>query len=171
MYRPLEAYLEENKPGDKAMTRKLAVTVFAMSLTLVGCGSSSTTKPDVGADVKAPVADVAGPEAAKPDLAVVPGPEVGVPTPDAPIPDAAVPADTATPDAPVADVGRDGGQLGDGGSLTDVKAEGGARPEGGIDVPIGKLDALDAPATDAPDAGDGGTLDGGTVDGGDGGRG
>jgi hypothetical protein len=32
------------------MMRKLAVTVFAMSLTLAGCGSSSSSKKDAAAD-------------------------------------------------------------------------------------------------------------------------
>jgi hypothetical protein len=42
------------------MIRKLAVTVFAMSLTLVGCGSSSTSKkPDAATDSTTAV-DVAG---------------------------------------------------------------------------------------------------------------
>ena len=131
------------------MTRKLAVTVFAMSLTLVGCGSSSTTKPDVGVDAKL-TADVVAPTQ---DLAPVSGPEAGQ-TPDVAVDNAIIaPADGPLPDLPVVVV--DGG-------LLDTKPA--------TDVPPVKLDAPDAPAVDAPDAGDGAVRDGGTVDGGDAGQ-
>jgi hypothetical protein len=137
------------------MTRKLALTVFAMSLTLVGCGSSSTTKPDVGVDAKV-TADVVAPTQ---DLAPASGPEAGQ-TPDvAPVDTAIIPpADGPLPDLPVVVV--------DGGLLD-------TRPA--TDVPAVKLDAPDAPAVDAPDAGDGAVRDGavhdgGTVDGGDAGQ-
>ena len=144
------------------MTRKLTVTVFAMSLTLVGCGSSSTTKPDVGADVKPASPDVAGSEAAKLDVAVVPGPEAGQ-TPDVGQPDVAL-VDTATPDVSVADAGVDAG---DAGSLVPDTRPADARPDGGIDAP--RLDAPDAPAVDASDAGDGSSSEAGAAS--DGGRG
>lgn len=133
------------------MTRKLAVTVFAMSLTLVGCGSSSTTKPDVGVDAKV-TADVVPPTQ---DLAPVTGPEAGLPTPDGPIAD--MPVVTPTPDGHVADlpvVVPDGGTL-----VPDTKPA--------TDVPADTT--KDAPSVDAPDVGDG-SHDGGTVDGGDAGQ-
>src|ERR1700690_4000589 len=131
------------------MTRKLAVTVFAMSLSLVGCGSSSTTKPDVGVDAKL-TADVVAPTQ---DLGPVSGPEAGQ-TPDVAPVDTAIPTpDGPRPDLPVAVV--DGG-------LLDTKPA--------TDVPPVKLDAPDAPAVDAPDAGDGAVHDGGTIDGGDAGQ-
>ena len=161
MYRPKEAYLEKNNPGDKSMTRKLAVTVFAMSLTLVGCGSSSTTKSDAAPDVKPPV-DVAAPDAAKPEVQPT-QPEVGPPV-DVAQADVAVPVDIAvTPDAQVIDAGVDAGDVG---VLPDARPVD-ARPDAALDVPPVKLDAPDAPAVDAPDAGDGSALDGGILDGGD----
>lgn len=162
MCRPREAYLEENNPGDKAMMRKLIVTVFAMSLTLVGCGSSSTTKPDAGSDVKAPGAEV-GLDTAKLDRPVVP--------PDGQLADLAQPADVAV-DTAIADVAvTEGGvDAGDAGSLTPdtrpVEAGRDGSRDGSLDFPPVKLDAPDAAAIDAPDVGDGSALEAG--DGGDG---
>jgi hypothetical protein len=72
------------------MTRKLAVTVFAMSLTLVGCGSSSTTKVDANPDTK--VTADAGPKLDTPPV-----------TPDTKLADSAIPADTRIADGPAID--------------------------------------------------------------------
>mgnify|MGYP001568038301 CR=1 FL=1 len=142
------------------MTRKLAVTAFAMSLTLVGCGSSSTTKSDAAPDVKPPT------DVPRADTAI---PDTGLPTqPDTLAPDTAQPdlavdvgIDTARRDAPVIDVGvdaNDTGAVGEVGVLPDTRpADTG--PDGGIDAP--RLDALDAAAVDAPDAGDGSSLEAG----------
>jgi len=146
------------------MTSKLAVLVFAMSITLVGCGSSSTTKPDAGVgDAKPAVPDVATAEAAKPVDTNPSTPDAGVDT-ALPHPDVAV--DTATPDVSVADVGVDAGETGvspDGGTLPDV-----AKPiDVATDLATVKLDARDVPSIDAPDAGDGAVLEAGSVDGGD----
>jgi hypothetical protein len=125
------------------MTRKLAVTVFAMSLTLVGCGSSSTTKPDAAADGKM----MADTMPVMPDTATAP-------TPDGPmIADVAVDNPVATPDGPVADMPV---VVPDGGMLPDTKPA--------TDVPAPKLDALDAPGADVP------AHEVGTVDGGDAGQ-
>jgi hypothetical protein len=166
MYRPQEAYLEEHNPGDKAMTRNLVVTVFAMSLTLVGCGSSSTTKPDAAPDVKAP-ADVAGAEAAKLDT---PPTQPDARPADSAQPDVAIPVDTVvTPDAPVIDAGVDVG-AGDVGILPDTRPVDARPADAAPDISTIKLDALDAPAVDAPDAGDGAVIDGGILDGGDAGQ-
>jgi len=70
------------------MMRKLAVTVFAMSLTVVGCGSSSTTKvTDAGKkDAITPVADTGS----IPDVINPAGPEAGPDTVLTVPPDAAV---------------------------------------------------------------------------------
>jgi hypothetical protein len=44
---PRQSDSAENNPGEKAMMRKLAVTVFALSLAALGCGSDSGNKtPD-----------------------------------------------------------------------------------------------------------------------------
>jgi hypothetical protein len=84
------------------MMKKLAVTVFVMSLTLVGCGSSSTTKVDAGGSAKldASMVDVAvtpTPEAGQPD--VVKSPDVTPPgQPDAGVDTTIVPPVDAAPD-------------------------------------------------------------------------
>ena len=148
------------------MTRKLAVTVFAMSLTLVGCGSSSTTKQDASIDAKPD--GITKPDATPdmPDTAVVSAPDT--------LPD--VPKDLApdtTPDTPPrVDVAIDtAADAADGGLLPSDTRPADTRPDGGVDVTIVKRDAApDAPAVDAPDAGDGAALEVGTVDGGDGGQ-
>jgi hypothetical protein len=85
------------------MMRKLAVTVFAMSLTLVGCGSSSTSKKDAGPDAQTSV-DVA------PKLDTVATPDTFRPTPDTGVLGDVKPADgsadtlVTTDTAPKADV-------------------------------------------------------------------
>jgi hypothetical protein len=155
------------------MTRKFAVTLFATSLTLVGCGSTSTTKQDAAVAADGHAADVV---AQNPD--VVPTPDTAPVTPDTALvtPDTAlVTPDTApvTPDtAPPVDVARPADvAIPDGSPVVpdtrpDVVTP---RPEAGRDVAI-----VDAPNTDAgvdaADAGDGSNVDGGTSDGGDGGQ-
>jgi len=140
------------------MMRKLAVTVFAMSLALVGCGSSSTTKKDVGAPPDSKTADTGVAADTKPaaDTNVTPGAEAGVP-------DAATDVIVIT-DVPVGDAVVDGPR-------PDV-----APTEGGLDVVV-KLDTtpdtivkLDVPPVDAPEAGvidapgDGAPHEGGTTE-------
>ena len=151
------------------MTRKLAVTVFVMSLTLVGCGSSSPSKPDVGADTKAPVADV---NVLSPDTVVQPqpGPEAGTPDTAQVQPDAALDTgiDTPRPDAAVVDLA--GGEAGPVVPDTRLPDTGTVKLDGGVDVPPVKVDAPDAAVVDAPNAGDGSAVETGTGDGGDGGQ-
>jgi hypothetical protein len=93
------------------MTRKLAVTVFAMSLALVGCGSSSTTKVDGGGPDTKPAQLDAAP---KLDAANLPT-DTGIVTPsDAGAADAVVATDSGpVTDAvpPIADGGKDTGSV------------------------------------------------------------
>jgi len=138
------------------MTRKLAVTVFAMSLALVGCGSSSTTKvTDAGnKDVKAGADVVAQPD-------TTPGPDLATVQPDVQPaqPDAAVDTNPVTPP----DGGLDTADAEEAGTVNG--------PEAGTKFDAQpKLDAIDAPSIklDGPDA-DGAAGDSG--DGGDGGDG
>jgi hypothetical protein len=70
------------------MTRKFAVTVFATSLTLIGCGSTGTTKQDATPAADGHAADVV---AQNPDV-VPPTPDTAPVTPDT----ATVTPDTAT---------------------------------------------------------------------------
>ncbi len=77
------------------MMRKLAVTVFAMSLTLIGCGSSSTSKKDAASDT--------APDVAKDTIVVTPDTNP-VTNPDTGI-DTAKPTDVAT-DVSVIDVAK-----------------------------------------------------------------
>jgi hypothetical protein len=143
------------------MTRKLALTVFAMSLALVGCGSSSTTKVnDAGKDVK-PGADVV----VQPDGVTPTGPEVG-PEVQQPQPDAAVDTNNVTPpDLGTADSTPDAEEAGIvNGPEAGTKFD--AQPKlDAIDAPTIKLDGPDAdrPDSEAGEVGDGG-------DGGDGGE-
>jgi hypothetical protein len=87
---PRQSDSAENNPGEKAMMRKLAVTVFALSLAALGCGSDSgnKTNPDTGV----------GAEAGKNDT-VIPGPETQADAPIGP----EVPLDTAKVDVPAVD--------------------------------------------------------------------
>jgi hypothetical protein len=152
------------------MTRKFAVTLFATSLTLIGCGSTSTTKQDAAVAADGHAADVV-PQ--NPD--VVPTPDTVLVTPDTALvtPDTApVTPDTApvTPDTAL--VTPDTALVTPDTALVtpdtrpDVVTP---RPEAGHDVAI-----VDAPNTDAgvdaADAGDGSDIDGGTSDGADGGQ-
>jgi hypothetical protein len=84
------------------MMRKLAVTVFAMSLTLVGCGSSSTSKKDAAGDAAGDT--IVQKDTSPKDTTVTS--ETGTPE-DAKVADAA--ADTVVPpgDALQADVAVD----------------------------------------------------------------
>ncbi len=125
------------------MTRKIAVTVFAMSLALVGCGSSSATKVDAGGDAKLATPDGSTVDAVALDVVAPTGIEAGqaadlaqqtdVTTlpPDAGI----VPTDTAPADvASVPDGGAAGKDLGslapDASPVDTGKPDGG----GGADV-------------------------------------
>ena len=146
------------------MTRKFAVTLFATSLTLIGCGSTSTTKQDAAVAADGHAADVVpqNPDVVPTPDTVLVTPDTALVTPDtAPVtPDTAlVTPDTAlvTPDTAL--VTPD--------TRPDVVTP---RPEAGHDVAI-----VDAPNTDAgvdaADAGDGSDIDGGTSDGADGGQG
>jgi hypothetical protein len=145
------------------MTRKFAVTLFATSLTLIGCGSTSTTKQDAAVAADGHAADVV-PQ--NPD--VVPTPDTVLVTPDTALvtPDTApVTPDTApvTPDTAIVTPDT---ALVTPDTRPDVVTP---RPEAGHDVAI-----VDAPNTDAgvdaADAGDGSDIDGGTSDGADGGQ-
>ena len=135
------------------MMRKLAVTVFALSLAALGCGSDSGTKPvDTGVAAEAgktdtgvtPVADAP----ATPDVFV--GGEVQAPLDtqkvEAPVPDAPVLLDQALP-------------------LDTAPLDGPKGPDlQGIDGPKPLLDSgADAPKADAGPAVDAGSVDGGTV--------
>ena len=142
------------------MTRKLAVTVFAMSLTVVGCGSSSTTKVDAGKkDAISPVADTGS----TPDVITQVGPDVGS-GPDVvqTQPDAAV--DTNRVSGPEVGTPDGGVDAEDGGSVSGPEG-GTTKPDGAIDVPVFKPDAPDAdrPDSETGDGGDGGDADGGEV--------
>jgi hypothetical protein len=92
---PRQSVSAENNPGEKAMMRKFAIAVFALSLTALGCGSDSgTTTPDAQADgVATPPAAEAG---AGRDVATAS--EVATPVVDAFVADVAVPSDLAVPD-------------------------------------------------------------------------
>jgi hypothetical protein len=146
------------------MTRKFAVTLFATSLTLIGCGSTSTTKQDA-----APAAEAQAAEVATQNPDVVPTPDTVPVTPDTALvtPDTAlVTPDTAlvTPDTAL--VTPDTAPVTPDTRPADVVTP---QPEAGRDVAI--VDAPNADAgVDAANAGDGSDIDGGTSDGGDGGR-
>ncbi len=128
------------------MMKKLAVTVFALSLTALGCGSDSGTKTDAAKpDTKPPVevqpqpdVPVAGPEAgpeAQPDLNK--GPDLAQPI------DVAKPIDVAPVDlAKPVDVGQ---------------------IDGGTDAPINP--AIDGAAPDTQPSEAGAPIDGGAIDG------
>ena len=86
------------------MTRKFTVTVFAMSLALVGCGSSSTTPVDASPDGH-PALDSGAPDVVKTDVVAQVGPEAGQPDVITLPADAAVDTVIPTPgDAAPADV-------------------------------------------------------------------
>lgn len=130
------------------MMRKLAVTVFALSLAALGCGSDSGTKtpdsatasPDGGKTPDAYVAPVVDTGAADAPA----GPEVQVQL------DTQKVVDTQVPDAPM-----DQAPALDTGSLDGIQ---------GIDVSKPQLDSgVDAPKADTGPAVDAGSVDGGTV--------
>jgi uncharacterized lipoprotein NlpE involved in copper resistance len=149
------------------MMRKLAVTVFAMSLTLVGCGSSSTSKKDAGPDAQT-TTDVG----AKLDV-VVATPDTLPPTTDVVVltdgktvdgatdvsitPDTAPKTDVSGDVTPITTDARDG-------SVTDVQA--------GDTVVVVRLDATadtkitttDAPADTTPVSADAGLEVGGDAE-------
>jgi hypothetical protein len=147
---PRQSVSAENNPGEKVMMRKLAIAVFALSLTALGCGSDSgSPAPDGGH---------AG------DSAVTPGAEAGAPKDVASTPDAAAPADgpgvdvAAQADAAApSDVAQtvDAGQVTEAGNL-DVPStvDGGPRIDGGA-VDSNTPDVAAAHDVSPVDAGEG----------------
>jgi len=135
------------------MMRKLAVTVFALSLAALGCGSDSGTKPvDTG------VASEAG----KTDTTPTPGIDTSLA--DAPMgPDLSVALDTAKVDSTAVDVttGMDQAQVLDTAQVIDgpkgVDAQGIDGPkvqlDGGVDLRVDAGKALDSGSVDAGTAG------------------
>jgi hypothetical protein len=132
------------------MMRKLAVTVFALSLAALGCGSDSGTKP-VDTGVSSEVGKT-------PDAYVAPGVDTGAA--DAPMgPEVALDAgkiDATVADAPAVDQAQGidtAPQAIDAPKGIDVQA---------IDSPKTPLDGgVDAPQADAVKAVDGGSVDAG----------
>jgi hypothetical protein len=133
------------------MMRKLAVTVFAMSLTLIGCGSSSTSKKDAAGD------------AAK-DTVVV-SPDTSPKIPDTGVLDTKV-ADTAVADVSIADTAPKADVLGDTTPVVTTDARDGSTADRVGDTFV-KVDTNttpdtnvvtipDAPADTAPVSGDAG---------------
>jgi hypothetical protein len=122
------------------MMKKLAVTVFALSLAAIGCGSDSGGKPDAG--------KTDGP----------PGAEVQV-VPDAPVqPDVVQPAvETGQPDKPAVEVNAPDAPAID--QSMDMPAVDGTSPviDGGIDAPAIDGGAVDTAKTEAGTGVDGGT--------------
>jgi len=126
------------------MMRKLAVTVFAMSLTLVGCGSSSTSKKDAAGDAAGDVGAQKDTISASDTIA----------------------PDTGTTDGKVADVAADISVTGDTATNSDVTADttpvadtrDSAVPDNRQPDVIVRLDVAvtDAPADSAPVNGDAG---------------
>jgi hypothetical protein len=115
------------------MMKKLAVTVFVLSLAAVGCGSDGTTpKKDGGTDAKTDVATQ--PDTNQPDKAM--GTEVQVSGPEVQA-DKPIPVDVTTPD-------------------TTPKVEVQTTEAGGID---GSGTGIDGAGNDAPVMIDGGTVD------------
>jgi hypothetical protein len=83
------------------MMKKLAVTLFALSLTALGCGSDSGTKTDAAPKLDTPP----GVEVAlTPDVPVTPGPEAG---PEAQLDNASAPIDVAIDQVKPTDVAID----------------------------------------------------------------
>lgn len=120
------------------MIRKLAVTVFAMSLTLVGCGSSSTSKkPDAATD-GITAADVAK--------------DTGF-TPDTKLVDTGLAGDTMVADTAVdTSVSVDGAKLDVASDTTPADTRDGAAadrtPDTFVRLDVNTTDTKDAPAVD-----------------------
>ena len=111
------------------MTRKFAVTLFATSLTLIGCGSTSTTKQDTAVAADGQAADVV---VQNPD--VVSAPDTAPVTPDT-RPDVVTPQpeagrDVAVVDAPNTDAGVDAANAGDGADADGGTSDGGDGGQG-----------------------------------------
>jgi len=133
--------------------RKLAVTLFALSLAALGCGSDSGTKtPD----------SAVSPDGGKtPDAYVAPGVDAG-PTPDTSSTGAEVQVqvDTQKVETQVADAPVDQAQIPDTAPLDGLKGI----DVQGIDGTKPVLDGgADAPKIDADAAADADSVDGGTV--------
>jgi hypothetical protein len=132
------------------MMKKLVVTVFAVSLAALGCGSDDGTPnkdsgpkldglPGLEVQVNGPEVQVNGPEVQ------VSGPEVGAPdkAPDVNVPiDGTTVVDGGAPDQPIVII--------DGGDIDAPVTEAGPTVDTG---------AADAKATEAGPAVDGGTVD------------
>jgi hypothetical protein len=87
---PRQSDSAENNPGEKAMMRKLAVTVFALSLAALGCGSDSgNPAPDTGVAIDGAKTDVVTPN---PDIAQTPDAPMGL--------EVQAKVDVSTPDLP-----------------------------------------------------------------------
>ena len=81
---PRQSDSTENKPGEKAMMRKFAVTACALSFAALGCGSDSGTTADTSV---------------KPDVSVLKDGAADTYVPiDATVPDAPVQPDAAKPE-------------------------------------------------------------------------
>jgi hypothetical protein len=153
---PRQSDSAENKPGEKAMMRKLAVTVFALSLAAFGCGSDSGTKT-TDAPVTPP-ADGGG----KLDTPV---PGADVPVPDAPIVDS--PALDTAKDVPAVDVAQvldqaqpvdQAPQTLDTAKVVDVQSIDSTKPvvDGGVNdtkAPVDSGSTVDSGSVDARSAG------------------
>jgi hypothetical protein len=150
---PRQSDSAENKPGEKVMMRKLAVTAFALSLAALGCGSDSGTKPtpDTGVAIDSAKPDVVTTptDTATPDLTIQVTPDTG--TPDLAAVDAAIVPDVAqTVDQapPIVDTAKS----------VDVQGIDGAKPvlDGG---------AADTQHPDTQRVDSGASVDAGSVDG------
>jgi hypothetical protein len=144
---PRQSDSAENNPGEKAMMRKLAVTVFALSLAALGCGSDSGTKtPDTGVALDTGKTDTVTP-ATDTQIADAPiGPEVQLDTAKVDVPAVDTPQvlDVAQTDLPSQPLDT---------KAVDSPGIDSTKPvlDGGVDSQP-KLDtnpALDAGATDA----------------------
>ena len=136
------------------MMRKLAVTVFALSLAALGCGSDSGTKP-VDTGVSSEVGKT-------PDAYVAPGVDTGAA--DAPM---------GPETQPSVDAGKIDGTVADAPAIDQAQVD--TAPQA-VDAPKGiDVQAIDSPKTpidggvDAPQADAVKAVDGGSVDAGNGG--
>ena len=144
---PRQSGLAANNPRREAMMKKLVVTVFALSLTALGCGSDDGGKKDAapkmdtlpGVEVQAPIPDAPwgpevqapGVEAGQPDTkpAIDQAVDQASPT-DVPM-DQAVPMDAGTPDT---NMGVDMSPVTvDGGAIDAQETEAGPAIDGGMD--------------------------------------
>jgi hypothetical protein len=133
---PRQSDSAENKPGEKAMMRKLAVTVFVLSVAALGCGSDSGKEtPDTGV-----AAEVGGQKDMGQDQATMtPDAETTVdmgtaseanPSVDGAMVDGSVVVDGGVADAPAADgpaTHVDGGSVDGGAGDMAPAVDGGAK--------------------------------------------